>query len=84
MKPLSAYYDQAISSWLRSNPGHVVTTYQVAELFSKAFIQAAILTTVINGFKKCGIWSYNATVFTELDLASLRTDISLKLTKLAQ
>ncbi|XP_011165875.1 uncharacterized protein LOC105200151 isoform X2 [Solenopsis invicta] len=85
MKPLSTYYDQAISSWLCSNPGRVVDTYQVAELFGKAFAQAANMSTAINGFKKCGIWPLDITVFTELDLiASFTADIPLNITPPAE
>lgn len=63
MKPLSTYYDQQITAWLRSHPGMVVTVRQVAEIFGKAFIQASTMATAVNGFKKCGIWPYNPTVF---------------------
>ena len=60
------------------NPGCVVTTFQVAELFGKAFIRAATMQTAINGFKKCGIWPFDSTVFTEVDfIASMTTDIPL-------
>lgn len=76
MKPLSTYYDQAVTSWLRSNPGLVVNTRQIAELFGKAFIQSATMLTAINGFKKCGIWPFDPQVFTESDfIASMTTDI---------
>lgn len=67
MRPLSTYYDQQITAWLRSNPGMVVTIRQMAEIFGKAFIQAST---------KCGIWPYDPTVFCEIDFAaSLMTDI---------
>lgn len=76
MKPVSTYYDQAVTSWLRSNPGLVVSTRQVAELFGKAFIQSATMSTAVNGFKKCGVWPYDPQIFTESDfLASMTTDI---------
>ena len=78
MKPLSTYYDQAVNSWLRSNPGLVVTSRQVAELFGKAFIQAATMTTSVNAFRKCGIWPFDPSVFTESDfIASETTDIPI-------
>lgn len=54
----------------------VVTIQQVTEIFGKAFIQASTMPTVVNGFKKCGIWPYDPTVFCENDFAaSLMTDI---------
>ena len=56
MKPLMTFYTQAIENWLRNHPGRVVTTYQVAELFTVAYTRAATPTNAINGFKKTGIW----------------------------
>lgn len=78
MRPLSNYYDRQITTWLRSNPGMVVTMRQVAEIFGKAFIETSTMATAVNGFKKCGIWPYDPTVFSETDFApSLVTDIPL-------
>nr|XP_034194535.1 uncharacterized protein LOC117610815 [Osmia lignaria] len=77
MKPLSTYYDQTITTWLRSNPGRVVTPFQVAE-FGKAFTQTATMLTATNAFRKCGIWLYDPMTFTEVDfIASATTDIPL-------
>ncbi|XP_043478272.1 MFS-type transporter clz9-like [Leptopilina heterotoma] len=45
MRPLSTYYDQQITTWLRNNSGLVVTVQQVAEIFGKAFIQASTMST---------------------------------------
>lgn len=78
MRPLSVYYEQAVTAWLRSNPGLVVTIRQVAEVFGNAFVQAATMSTAVNGFRKCGIWPYNPNVFSESDFApSLTTEIQL-------
>lgn len=78
MRPLSVYYEQAVTAWLRSNPGLVVTIRQVAEVFGNAFVQAATMSTAVNGFRKCGIWPYNPKVFSETDFApSLTTEIQL-------
>ncbi|XP_049879436.1 uncharacterized protein LOC126376220 [Pectinophora gossypiella] len=82
MRPLSIFYDQAITAWLRSNPGKVVTQFQVAELFGQAFIRAATMSTAINAFKACGISPYNAQIFTEDDfIAAEATDIPLNVEK---
>ncbi|CAH2094366.1 unnamed protein product [Euphydryas editha] len=78
MRPLSIYYELAVTAWLRSNPGLVVTIRQVAEVFGNAFVQAATMSTAVNGFRKCGIWPYNPNVFSETDFApSLTTEIQL-------
>nr|CAB3264995.1 nucleosome-remodeling factor subunit NURF301 [Phallusia mammillata] len=76
MKPLSTYYAQMVKQWLRSNPGRVVSAFQIAKLVSEAFLQAATMRTAINGFKTTGIWPVNENVFDEADYApSTTTDI---------
>lgn len=78
MRPLSVYYEQAVTAWLRSNPGLVVIIRQVTEVFENAFVQAATMSTAVNGIRKCGIWPYNPNVFSETDFApSLTTEIQL-------
>nr|CAI5844953.1 unnamed protein product [Callosobruchus analis] len=47
MGPVSVYYDQQITAWLRSNPGMVVTVRQVVEIFGKAFVQACKMATAV-------------------------------------
>ncbi|KAJ4440802.1 hypothetical protein ANN_10648 [Periplaneta americana] len=69
MKPLSVFYDQEVAIWLRSNPGRVVTQFQVSKLYGSAFVRAATMITAINGFRKSGIWPVNPYVFGEHDYA---------------
>ena len=56
--------------WLCNHPGRVVTTFQVAEWFGKAYIRALRAEYAINGFKKTGIFPCNRHVFTEVDFAA--------------
>lgn len=73
MKPLSVYYDQEISHWLRSNPGKAVTMAQIAEILGKAFVRAASMTTAIHGFKSTGIWPFNPNIFPDSVFAASAT-----------
>lgn len=73
MKPLSTLYDHEVSCWLRTNPGRVVSIYQVAKLYDNAFIKAATMETAINGFRKTGIWPVNRGVFNDHDFAPSET-----------
>lgn len=73
MKPLSIYYDQAATAWLRSNPGRVISMFQISEIFGKAFIKAATMSTAINGFRKCGIWPFNSENFSDADFLAAET-----------
>ncbi|KAG5892029.1 hypothetical protein JTB14_029659 [Gonioctena quinquepunctata] len=52
MKPLSTYYVDKFKKWLRVNPGRVVTHYQAANIFGKAFSRAATMPTAINALKQ--------------------------------
>lgn len=73
MKPLSVYYDQEVSTWLRSNPGRVVSMYQISKLYGNAFIRAATMATALSGFKKTGTWPVNPAVFHDSDYAPSET-----------
>ena len=39
MKPLNTYTDQVITKWLRNYPSRVITQFQLAEIFSEAYIK---------------------------------------------
>ncbi|CAH0727622.1 unnamed protein product, partial [Brenthis ino] len=73
MRPISTYYSSEIKNWLRSHPGRVVTQFQTAGLFGKAFVSAATMTTAINAFRTTGIWPINKDVFTDVDFAPADT-----------
>ena len=42
MKPVMTFYGEEVQNWLRCHPGHVVTMYQMGELFGAAKLQAAV------------------------------------------
>ncbi|XP_022905457.1 uncharacterized protein [Onthophagus taurus] len=78
IKPLSVYYSNELRKWLRSNPGKVVTLFQISTLFGSAFIQSATMKTAINGFQATGIWPTDPSIFTDVDfLPANTTDIGL-------
>jgi len=78
MKPLSKFYEDEIRKWLRSNPGKVVTLFQIATLFGAAYLNSSTMLIACNGFKKCGIWPADRNVFDASDfLPSSTTDIEL-------
>lgn len=78
-KPLSLYYAEELRKWLRSNPGKVVTLFQISTIFGAAFVHAATMSTAMNGFKKTGIWPPDLNVFEDADyLPAATTDIQLE------
>lgn len=73
MAPLSAFYGQEVKSWLRANPGRVVTQYQIGSLLGLAYNRAATIQTAVSGFRKTGIYPVNRNVFDESDFAAAET-----------
>lgn len=76
MAPFKAYYIQECEKFLRNNPGRAITQFQISRLMGEAFLRAAVPTTAISGFRKCGIFPFNPEVFVDADfLAAEVTDI---------
>ena len=69
MAPFKAYYSNAAVVYLRSNPGHVIGQFNIMQLMKTAFEKAATMSTAVNGFKKCGLWPCDRTVFDESSFA---------------
>lgn len=65
MSPFKTFYAQEITSWLKQNPGRVVTVYQIGELFGRAYMRAAVVETAVNGFRKTGLFPVNRNIFRE-------------------
>ncbi|KAF5281763.1 hypothetical protein FQR65_LT14558 [Abscondita terminalis] len=63
MSPFKTYYAGEIETWLKANPGRVVTAYQIAELMGRAYLRAASCEVAVNGFRKCGIFPFQPTIF---------------------
>lgn len=69
-RPLKSNFNQAIQKWLRTNPGMVVSQYQIAGLCTEAYGKTATIENVANGFRACGVWPADRTVFQESDFAA--------------
>lgn len=65
--PLKTRYNAECDKFMTTHPGQRITTYDVAELFSNAYINSASMANAVNGFKCCGLWPYNPDVFTADD-----------------
>lgn len=63
--PLTTYYNQELSLWIRNHPGRIVTHYQVAQLFNNAYVKAATLKNAQSGFSATGIFPFNPNIFPE-------------------
>jgi len=67
--PFKAVYDQAINTWLRSNPGKTVAIYGIPTIVSEAHLSAMTLPNITAGFKSTGIHLFNRDLFAEGDFA---------------
>nr|XP_022915950.1 uncharacterized protein LOC111425884 [Onthophagus taurus] len=66
--PFKTYYNSAVDSWLRRNPGKQMTIYNFAECVGQEYQKAMTPINIATAFKKCGIFPYNADVFEDIDL----------------
>jgi hypothetical protein len=69
-KPLTSYYIDEMEKWLRANPGHCVTQFQVAAIFGRACCRAAGIGNAANGFARTGVWPVDRTVFQDHDFSA--------------
>nr|CAH7753508.1 unnamed protein product [Callosobruchus chinensis] len=69
MSPFKTYYAIEIETWLKGNPGMVVTAYQIGELMGKAYLRAASCEVAANGFRACGIFPFQPNIFRDDEFA---------------
>lgn len=62
-KPLKVYWNKALDTFRRQNPGRSVTKLQFPKIFSEAWYRASTPTNAISGFRGCGIHPFNPNVF---------------------
>lgn len=67
--PFKKYLASAQDGWLRSNAGKTMTIYDIPKIVATALPLATTANNIINGFKKTGIFPFNADIFTESDFA---------------
>jgi hypothetical protein len=73
--PFKRFISNAQDSWMRTNPGKPMTIYNIPSLVSEALPKAVTPTNITSGFKACGIYPFNRSVFSDTDYApSMPTD----------
>ncbi|KAL0858552.1 hypothetical protein ABMA27_012406 [Loxostege sticticalis] len=73
MGPLKTYYSEEIRVWLRQN-NKPLTTYDIAELFGKAYRKCQTGEIAAKGFSVGGIYPFNRFTFTDRDYAAAAQD----------
>lgn len=61
--PLQTYYDREMATWMKNHPGRTVGLYQVAQIFGRAYENAASVRNITSGFQKSGIYPFNPHIF---------------------
>ena len=63
--PLKSRYNQAMDEWMRSNPGKIVTIYNIPALINKAYLAAFTPGNIQAGFKSTVIYPFCRDIFDE-------------------
>lgn len=63
--PFKRFYNHAVSNWMNSHQGRVVSIYEVAELAGTAFKRAMSIENITSGFNATGIYPVNDQIFTD-------------------
>ena len=58
--PLKSHWRSICHQFIQQNPGRVITKYNFNGLFSKAWLNAVTPANLIAGFRKCGVYPFNA------------------------
>lgn len=67
-RPLKVYWSEGCHKYMQNNPGRTVTKYQFSALFSVAWYKAIKAENLVSGFRKAGIYPYNANAIRIPDL----------------
>lgn len=79
MGPLKTYYNKAIEKFHRITNGQPVRQVNIAALFGEAYKKAAVAETAENGFRQCGIYPLQMSVFRDEDFSPAETsNVSLE------
>lgn len=63
--PLTTFYHQEISVWMKKNPGRSMNQFQVGAIFAAAYGKAATVSNAASGFHKTGLYPLNRHIFPE-------------------
>ena len=57
--PLKSHWRAACHHYIQTNPGKVVTKYQVSTLLHEAWMKTMKPSNICAGFKECGVYPFN-------------------------
>ena len=73
--PFKAFYNQAANAYMINHPSQPITIHDIAQLVGNAFPLAFTPKNITSGFRVCGIYPFNANIFSDDEfLSSYVTD----------
>ena len=83
-KSLKSAYNVSADNWMTSHHGQRITFYDMAGIFGTAFLRTSTPDKAINGFRACGLWPFDDTIFQDNDMIPLSRPMWLPLKVCAQ
>lgn len=71
--PLKTAYSRACEHFLTNNPGKVISLYDIASIFSTAYLKVASVANAKSGFRATGIEPFNPDIFLDTDFETAKT-----------
>lgn len=72
--PWKTYQAEAVRLWHQAHPGSTLTIHDMGELIDQAFGKAFTIPSIVNAFRRTGLWPVNRDVFTDAEfMATLPT-----------
>lgn len=67
MALLKKCFEQEINIFQKSYSGCIINQYDVAKIFSPAYLKGATAQNAASGFKETGLWPFNPYIFGDKD-----------------
>ena len=69
-KSLKSAYNVSADNCPTSQHGHRISLYDIAGIFGTAFLRTSTPDKAINGFRACGLWPFDDTIFQDNEFAA--------------
>lgn len=63
--PWKTYQAEAVRLWHQVHPGSTLTIHDMGELIDQAFGKAFTIPSIVNAFRRTGLWPVNRDVFAD-------------------
>lgn len=73
--PLKAALNRECDLYLKNNPYQKITPFDIAPIFTKAYLKTATMEKAISGFSSCGIFPVNPEKFSDDDYVAVANSV---------